>query len=179
MPRRWKRKSQKYLPEIEILLRDAIPTWFEIEGEFDSKKREMRGRESEIAKDELVRIYRDARKRGVLNKLDFRLRLFCERLMAQDDDRLPPPLNTGRPSDEHRRLLIALHVKEAIEARGSRRGSVEAAVREVAARDGLSYDQVRDIYYDRDPEWRHVVAVEFARRKAEETGPVEKGGDVG
>jgi hypothetical protein len=59
-----------------------------------------------------------------------------------------------------------VHVEEAIEASGGKRGSVKAALREVAKRDGVSYDHVRDIHYDPDAEWRRIVAVELDRRKA-------------
>jgi hypothetical protein len=166
MPRRLKRKGQKETPGIETFMRDGNPTWFEIEGEPDPAKREARQHACRLARDELLRVYREW-KRGTLPPLDFRVRFFCEQWIAENDGRLPSPLNTGRPADEHHRLLIAVHVKEAIEARGGKRGSVEAALREVAERHRLSYDQVRDIHYDRDPEWRHVVAVELVRRKLE------------
>jgi hypothetical protein len=174
MPRHWHRKSQKYVPEIEILLRNANPTRSEIEGELDRKKREARQRERDIARDELMRMYRDWNS-GTSSILDFRVRLFCERLIAENEGRIPPPLNTGRPPDKHRRLLIAVHVKEAIEASGGKRGSVKAALSEVARRDGVSYDQVRDIHYDPDPDWRGIVAVELSRRKAERVGAKQAG----
>ena len=165
MPRRWNRKGQKYIPEIEILLRNASPTWLEIEGELDPIKRRVHERERDIARDELMRMYRDWL-RGV-SPIDFRVRVSCERWIAKNGSHLPRPLNTGRPPDKHRRLLIAVHVKEAIEASGGKRGSVEAALLEVARREGVSYDYVRDIHYDRDPECRRIVAVELARRQAE------------
>jgi hypothetical protein len=60
-----------------------------------------------------------------------------------------------------------VHVQEAIEARGRKRGSVEEALREVAERDGVSYDHVKDIYNDPDPDWRYTVAVELSRRRYE------------
>jgi hypothetical protein len=164
MPRHWNRKGQKYIPEVDILLRDANPTRSEIEDEPDPTKREARQRECERARDELMRMYRDWQ-RGT-SPIDFRVRLFCENWIAKNGGRLPQPLNTGRPPNEHHRLLIAVHVEEAIEAHGGKRGSVESALREVAERDRVSYDHVRDVYYDRDPEWRNIVAVELACRKA-------------
>jgi hypothetical protein len=167
MPRRWKRKGQKYFPEIDILLRDAVPTWTEIEGEPDGLKRRKRRRECDGARDDLVRLYRDAQKRGTLHNLDIRIRHSCEQLADQNGGQLPRALNTGRPADEHRRLLIAVHVRESIEARGGKRGSVIAALDEVAKRHALSFDQVRDIYYDPNPEWRRTVEVELNRRTLE------------
>jgi hypothetical protein len=164
MPRRWKRKGQKYIPEIAILLRNAMPTCLEIKGEPDPTKREACRHECEIARDELLRMYR-ARERGDLPTLDFQVRNCCEQWIAQNGGRIPPPLNTGRPPDKHRRLLIAVHVKEAIGASGGKWGSVEAALQKVAGRERLSYDQVRDIHYDPDPEWRRAVAIELSWRK--------------
>jgi hypothetical protein len=68
-----------------------------------------------------------------------------------------------------------MHVEEAIEVHGGKRGSVEVALLEVAKRDGVSYDHVRDIHYDRDPEWRRIVAVELDRRKVDKVVTAEEG----
>jgi hypothetical protein len=53
-------------------------------------------------------------------------------------------------------------VQEAIDARGKKRGSVEEALNEVAERARVSYDRLREIYYDSD---RLAVEVELDRRK--------------
>jgi hypothetical protein len=85
-------------------------------------------------------------------------------LMERNHGRLPDPKG-GRPTDEHRRLLIAAHVREAIASHSGKWGSVELALKQVAKDDGVSYEYVREIHYDRDPEWRRVVDVELAWRK--------------
>ena len=63
--------------------------------------------------------------------------------------------------------MIAVHVEEEIEAGGRKWGSVEEALKEVAKRDGAAERYVRNIYNDRDPEWRCTVDAELARRKFE------------
>jgi hypothetical protein len=167
MPRR--PKGEKYAPpEIPTLLRDAQPTWREIEGERDASKRRERKRAQNIATDALVTMYRNIG--DVVTLLDIfdpRIRIFCEDLKAHNGGRVPRPKG-GRPPNENKRLRIAASVREAIEAGGKRRGSVDAALEKAADRFHVSYDTVRDIYYDRDPEWRRIVGVELARRKFEE-----------
>jgi hypothetical protein len=130
------------------------------------------GRENVLANfatDKLLKLCRDAEKQGTVDQLDPAVRIFCDTQKARNAGRLPKSKG-GRPTDEHHRLLIAVHVQEAIEARSGRRGSVEEALREVAERDGVSYDHVRDIYYDPDPEWRDTVAKELARLRYEAEG---------
>jgi hypothetical protein len=111
-------------------------------------------------------MYNDAEKAGRIQELDFDVRMFCEDLKKRNRGRLPKPKG-GRPTAEHRRLLIAVHVEEEIEARGRKWGSVEEALKEVAKRDGAAERYVRNIYNDREPEWRRAVAVELAWRKHE------------
>jgi hypothetical protein len=161
MPRR--RKGVEYLPEIPVLLRDANPTYDQIEDETDSPKRRERKRAHDFAIDCLTKMYRRAEKRGQISQLNFRVRLFCKRLMERNHGRLPDPKG-GRPTDEHRRLLIAVHVREAISSRGGKRGAVKQALDQVAEDDGVSYEYVREIHYDRDPEWQRGVDVELACR---------------
>jgi hypothetical protein len=168
VPRR-RKGLEHYCPSIPVLLRDARPTKAEITDEPDPSKRRDTQRAYELAVDQLTKMYRSARKSGKLDRLDPRVRNFCELLKDRNQGRLPKPKG-GRPTAEHRRLSMAIEVKTAIGARGKKRGSVEQALREVSERFGVSYDHLRDIHYDRDPEWRSTVKAELSRRKFEAEG---------
>jgi hypothetical protein len=111
-------------------------------------------------------MYREAEKRGQMERLDPAVRFACELLKDKNGGR-PPKAKGGRPTDEHRRFLIAVTVQGLIEADPKKRGSVERALQKTSERLGVSYDHVRDIHYDRNPEWRRAVALELARREAE------------
>ena len=65
----------------------------------------------------LIKMYGDAKKARKQGRLDFRVRTFCEELKHRNAGQLPKPKG-GRPTAEHRRLLIAMHVRESIEALG-------------------------------------------------------------
>jgi hypothetical protein len=97
VPRR--RKGTKYTRELPVLLRDVQPTWREIDGEPLAYKRRERIRARDSATDDLIKMCKDAEKRGALAKLDIRVRNFCEGLKAQNRGRLPKPMG-GRPIDE-------------------------------------------------------------------------------
>jgi hypothetical protein len=159
------RKGTKYVSEIAILLRDAEPTLAEIEGQPTQRKRRENERSRALAIDELVMMYREAAKLGILDRLDPRVRNFCERLKGKEGKfgRLPRPKG-GRPRDPHRRLLIEITVLEAIEAEGGKRGSVERAMRQAAKQFNVHYRRVREIHYDRDPDWKREVRVTRALR---------------
>lgn len=161
MPRR--RKGADYCPEIYTLLRDAQPR-AEIGDKCDTRTPRERERARELAIGRLVKIYREAENRGRIDELDFCVHMFCEELKKRNQGQLPKAKG-GRPTAEQRRLLIAVHLEEAIERRGKLRGSVKAALEEVAASDGVSYDHVSDIYKDRGPEFRRTVAVELVLRR--------------
>jgi hypothetical protein len=152
---------------ISMLLADAWPTYAEIEGEPDPLKRRKRERDRDFATDRLTKMYQDAEKRGELARLDPRVGLFRNLYMGRYGDRLLK-LKGGRPAKEHNRFLIAMHMLEAIERRGvEERGSVEAALRDVASLHGTTYRYVRNIYYefyDGDPAWRRDVLLELASR---------------
>lgn len=149
MPRR--RDAIKYR-ELPTLLRDARPTLGEI------------GDRSAI--EALVKIYRAAEKRGDLARLDVRVRNFYEDLRASGH--LPTSKGGSPKGKRHRRLLLAIKVHEAIAAHGKKRRNVESALREVADCLGdVSYNYLKEIYYDRDPKWRRDVEVELDRRKCE------------
>jgi hypothetical protein len=207
MPR--PRKGHKYNPELAVVLRDAQPTWREIKGEKNVHKRRERRALAISARDELIKMHRDAEKRGALAQLDIRVRNFYEAEKARNRThhraRLPKPKGKGgRPMDQHHRLLLVVKVHEEIDRlracqhvspdaagrqthrsarrlvqihematadRRNRRGRVKLALTRVAARSGLSYDRLRDIYYVRDlkramaGEFHRALAVEFHRRR--------------
>jgi hypothetical protein len=108
-------------------------------------------------------MYREAKRRGQIDQLDFRVRRFCEEL--EKGGHVLPKAKGGRPTAEHRRLLIRVRVEEAIERRGKRRGSVQAAIEEIAKQLGVSHDHVSDIYKDRDDDFSRTVAVELELRR--------------
>jgi hypothetical protein len=164
VPRR--RKGIKYTRELPILLRDTQPTWREIDGEPNAHKRRERIRARDSAIDELMKIYRDAEKRGVLAQLDIRVRNFCEVLKSRHGGRLPKPKG-GRPPDERGRFSLALEVEQTRDATGKKRGSIEQALKDVSQRRKLSYDYVRDVYYGPDRMWRLAIKAELALKKYE------------
>jgi hypothetical protein len=155
MPRR--RKGTKYVPSLAVLLRDAQPTYSEIQCDPDARERYR------AARGELLKMYRDAEKRGTVQMLDIDVRMFCEQEKARNGGALPKSPG-GRPPKEHERLLVAVHVLERIAALRKQRGKVETALWETAARFGLAYRHVRDIHYDTDPKWRQTVRAEMAWR---------------
>jgi hypothetical protein len=162
-----RKQIERYIPEISTLLRDAEPTWAEIEGEQDPRKRRDRERARDVANDELLSMYRDAEKRDALDQLDYRVRVHCEQLRERNGGKLPTRKG-GRPFNEHQRLLIAVAVREAISAQTSKRKNVARAIRDVferyRARFNISIETIRDLHYDRDPEWQRTVAAEMAFR---------------
>jgi hypothetical protein len=161
--------------EIPVLLRDAQPTYADIEGETDVRKRRANERARDVARDRLMKMYREALKSGQLDKLDFGVRMFCEELRKRNRRHLPKPKG-GRPTNEHRRLLIAVDMRETIDRHGGKRGSVERALKEVTERQNTTYRYVRNIHYDRDPEWRRTVKAELTPGKAEVEGLFEAEG---
>jgi hypothetical protein len=149
--------------ELSTELRDAQPTWHEIDGERDPRKRHERIARARSAREVLMRMGRDAEKRGSLHRLDPRVRNFIEGEKARNGGCLPEPKG-GKPLGHrnNKRFLLAIKVHEAIKARGKKRGSVEGALNEVAERERVSYDRLREIYYDSDP---RDVEIELSRRK--------------
>jgi hypothetical protein len=155
--------------ELSVLLRDAQTTDREIDGERNLRKQHERVRARDSAFEVLMRMYRDAKKRGNLDRLDIRVRNCIERRKASNRirrRRLLPKPKGGKPFDARvKRLLLAVDVREAIEAHGKKRGRVGSALSEVADRRGVSSNYLREIHYDSDPEWQRDVKAELARRK--------------
>jgi len=164
------RKGEKYRPEFASLMRDALPTWREIEGESDPCERRRNERKRDIAIHEIVTIYRDHEKQRQLDKLPPDFLIVCEHLKHRNGGKLPTRKG-GRPPDEHKKLLIAVAVKEALEAQAGRK-SVTAAVRHVhktfvlnGKRCTVPENTIRDYYYDRAPGWQRAIKVELAWRQ--------------
>jgi hypothetical protein len=167
MPRRRKSPSEiSFLPlrdAISLLLADAQLTNAAIEREPDPRNRRALERARDFAFDCLTKMYRDAEKRGELARLDSRVYLFCKLQMDRHGGCLPKPKG-GRPTKEYDRFWIAIHLLEAIEGGGEKRGCVDAAIKEVAERHHTTYRYVRNIFYDPDPKWRRAVLLELAQR---------------
>jgi hypothetical protein len=126
----------------------------------------MHARNSAI--DTLIKLYLHAEKNGYLARLDLGIRNFVEELKARNQGSLPEPKG-GRPFGERvKRLKLAIKAQEAIEAHGKKRGSVEAALLEAADREGVTYNYLKEIHYDPDPEWRLAVKAERALMKLRE-----------
>jgi hypothetical protein len=168
MPRRRKSPFEiGILPlanEISLLLADARLPNAAIEREPDPRERRKLDRRRRCANDCLVKMYRNAEKRGELDRIDPRVWLFCKAQMDRLGGHLPQAKG-GAPRKENDRFLIAMDMLKTIERRGVEgRGSVEAALQEVAQRHHRAERYVRNIYYDPDPCWRREVLLELAMR---------------
>jgi len=128
---------------LQVLMRDAQPTWHEIEGEPNEYKRKDRERARDTAIDVLIRIVRTKRFQGkTLGALEqLRVNNFIRELMARNGGGLPKPKG-GRPQEHPRRLRIVGEVLSEVTE------STNAALLNVAARLGMSYDYVKECYYD-------------------------------
>jgi hypothetical protein len=172
------RKGESVPAEFASLVRDAQPRWREIEGEPDPRERRRNERRQALAIDEIVTIYRHHKKQGQLPNLPPDFLMLCRRLKEQNGGELPPRKG-GRPNDEHKKLLIAVRVVEALAAQPDTRKSVTQAVRDVhntlvfnEKRCTVPKNTIRDYYYDRAPGFREAVAVELACRRIQTTEPV-------
>jgi hypothetical protein len=154
-----RRHKLKYDPELlNVVLRDAQSTRSEIEREPDARKRRN------FAIKLLGSIYHDAEKHGELHLLDPRIVNFCERFKARNGGYLPKSKG-GQPPNQHRRLLIALAIHDKVKALGPGRSNIETALQDTSIRMGVSYDYVKEIFYDQDPEWLRAMEIERAHRK--------------
>jgi hypothetical protein len=113
-----------------------------------------------------VRLYREAKRAGALDKLRVDARFFVERLIHMNGGRLPKlRLPPGRPRDRlSKRLVVHLAVLKELDALGPRHGNKTKAIEAVARRHGRSPQDVRDIFYNRHPEWRETQAGTRAAR---------------
>jgi hypothetical protein len=156
--------------DLFVLLRDARTTKREIDDAPTLRKRSEMLRARDSAIEILMRMYRDAEKRGSLARLDMRVRNLIEGIKAGNDGRLPMARGGAPTGRGHCRLLLAVQVREAIAAQGKKR-LTDAVLRNVAEQKGVGYDYLKRIHYDRDPEWGLDVKTERARMKWEATVP--------
>jgi hypothetical protein len=161
---------------LPITVREAMVTGLEIRGEADPGER----RKNELARDraraELMRMYRKARDGGrlhELDRLDPRVRRFCEDLIAHDPAAAAKAnkRRIGAPARTGDRMEIAVAVELEIEALGGGRGAIAKALGHVAQRYRIAEryrptrEAVRKIHEDRDPEWRLALRAGVAIRK--------------
>jgi hypothetical protein len=159
-----------------VLIRDAEPKWCEIEGEPNPRKRRENERARDIARDKIVTIYRQHEEQGRLHELPPDIQVFCKQLKQQHGGKLPRRKG-GRPPGEHKTLLIAVSVTEALAAQTGKRKSVTQAIRHVhetfkfnGKRCVVPEATIRDHYYD---ELRgDALKVELAYRQLPVTEPV-------
>lgn len=71
------------------MLRNAQPTWAEIAGQSDVRKRRKRERARDLAFEHLTKMYRDAEKHKQMGQLDLLVRLFGEELKKRNHGQLP------------------------------------------------------------------------------------------
>jgi hypothetical protein len=159
-----------------VLLRDAMTTRAEIAREPDPIKRREMERARDVATVEVSRITRDKKTFAQLSREhQLEVRWLVDAL-ARQQRRLPlkerkhfPTRRDGRPRDDHRRLLIAVTMREL-----TRDGmTVAAAIAHVAGPSAMSRRRAKEIYYSHDldvgerSEWERLIRVELARRAAE------------
>ncbi len=168
-------------PELAVLFRDAEPLWREIEGERDVRKRAENERRRDLATAELFRMYRDAKAHKRMESLPYRVRRFCDGLMARLPTRAAKAMRarTGAPPKEEHQFKIAVAVAEAAEALGGKRGSIDKAIMQIGSRlrnrrsaGAGRYESVKEIYYSID---KREIEVELSRRKLEQLqeNPIE------
>jgi hypothetical protein len=167
------RKGLYCRSEIQTLLRDAQPLRKEIEGETDKQKKKYAERRRDTATDELIKLYRDVENKAALSPLDLlRVRTFCEQLKKRNGGKLPALLG-GAPSKDHKHLLIAVKVEEALAAQTGTRKNVTLAIKQV--HETLVVDDkrlvvpvatIRDIHYHyrADREANFALRAELSRR---------------
>lgn len=171
---------------ISSLLRDARPTARELEGrpnvldvrdarfagrEIDDTPDPRKARDAARARDlacaELVRLYCEAKRARALDTLRVDARFFVERLIRMNGGKLPKlRLPPGRPRDRlSNGLVVYLAVLKELDALGPGHGNKTKAIQAVARRHGRSPQDVRDIFYNRHPEWKETVRLELALRE--------------
>jgi hypothetical protein len=94
-------------------------------------------------------------------------RFFVERLIRMNGGKLPKlRLPPGRPRDRRNKALVVyLAVLKELDALGPGHGNKTKAIEAVARCYRKSPEDVRDIFYNRHPEWRETVRLELALRQ--------------
>jgi hypothetical protein len=176
-----------------ILLRYARPTKRELEGrpnildlrdgvadELDPRKAREAKLRRNSAIHELTKIWRDATKAGQLDQLPPDIRFFVEGLIRSNGGKLPKP-RIGRPRDRYRslrRTLIYLRMQDKLAACNPAPRKLQETLKAIAKNlnitseetggitiNTISYAQIREIYYDRSPEFRDAVFITVAMRE--------------
>ncbi|MFI4973236.1 MAG: hypothetical protein ACHP84_01710 [Caulobacterales bacterium] len=155
------RKGEHHVAELAILIADAEPLGRDLTSASPTVRRGTE-RKRDIARDELIGMYRDAQDAGLLDRLDPRVRLICDEWRRLNGGLLPRRKG-GRPKNEHHRLIIWLRVHD----RSQAGMGIVAAMRAVAAdhRPALTYEHIRNIWYDEDPEWVRLKQLTLAERR--------------
>jgi hypothetical protein len=153
--------------DLATLLRDAQPTRREIADEADPRRRKERQRAYELARDALVRMYLEAEAEGRLAQLDPAVRDICHQWKEVGGGKLQRPKG-GALADEHWRMMLHMAVRQRLE--GTAPQKVTGAIRRVAEESGRSYEAVRTIWYDPDPEWQRAANADWARLLFESNG---------
>lgn len=170
------RKGLHYVAEIETLLRDAQPTYADIDGESDPRKRLERERARDTARVALIRIARDGKAFQQLSPPhQLEVRSLAD-TVARQQRRLPikkrkhfPTPQDGRPRDDHRRLLIAVTLRSLV----NDGMTVHAAIAHSAGRFNVSERRAGEIYSGSDlamhevDQWERLIRAELARRGVE------------
>jgi hypothetical protein len=146
-----------------LLQRDAQPTWHEIKGEPNARKRKDRERARDIAIAELIKIVRtktfQGKKLTALEQL--RVNNIVKAARARKRGRLSAPKG-GRPKKSPARLQRAVAIWKAIEIKKPKDEREEDAVlKEVAKNLGTKIRYVREVYRDRDRGWQKAVNAEM------------------
>jgi len=148
-------------------VRDARREGPEIEDKPDQKKARQAAQARDVARAELMQLYRIARKARQLDQLPFDVRFFVEDLIRANGGKLPElRLPPGRPRSWHKMMVIHLAVLEELEALGPGHGNKMKAIKAVAQRFNKRWEDVRDIFYNRHPDWSEAVRLSIALRHA-------------
>ncbi len=159
-------RGNRYIPSLPFLLRDAQPTYWELEGEPDARRRKENERRRDVARDELLRRYVEAEAASQLDELPRSIRELVEDWRRENGGELPRRKG-GAPADPHWRMSIHLAAKQAVDSGVHEGRGAIASLEALADEACLSYESVRGVYYDKDPEWRRAVKAEIARRECE------------
>jgi hypothetical protein len=146
-------------------VRDAQRAGREIDDTPDPRKAREAARARDIARTELVHLYQEAKRAHALDKLSLDIRFFIEDLIRANGGKLPKlRLPPGRPRNPHKMMLVHLAVLEELDALGLGHGNITKAIETVARRVHRRAQDVRDIFYNRHPEWQEAVRVSIALR---------------
>jgi hypothetical protein len=176
-----------------MLLRYARPTGRELEGRpnllvlrdgavdaVDPRKAREATLQRNLAIHQLTVVWRDAKKAGQLGRLPADVRFFVEGLIRENGGKLPKP-RIGRPRDRYhslRRILIYLKLQGELTARKPPPRKLQATLKDIAKNlnitseetgrgtiRAVSYEEIREIYYDRSPEFQDAVKATIAMRE--------------